>query len=296
MWLVDTPGFDDTYRTDAEILREIANWLSTAYKMKIKLTGIIYLHRILDPRLGNAAVKNIRMFKKLCGDDGLGSVVLATTMWGHVPSEATGANREQELKTQPIFWKYMIQHGSEVFRQDRGRKSGAEIVKYLIQKRRPVTLDIQREMNDKKMLLLDTGAGVEVAAEVEKKSVKWENDLKDIRKEIQDAIAQRDLDVKSDLEVMKKETETNLRREQDEIRKMQINSDQLFQQMQQQHEQEIKKWTELLQEKDRLIEGAQKEASDLKQSNDLELDKFKLQMQLKERYYKMVYASRCTIM
>lgn len=29
--LVDTPGFDDTYRSDAEILRVIANWLTQRY-------------------------------------------------------------------------------------------------------------------------------------------------------------------------------------------------------------------------------------------------------------------------
>ena len=29
--LVDTPGFDDTYRSDAEVLRTIATHLATAY-------------------------------------------------------------------------------------------------------------------------------------------------------------------------------------------------------------------------------------------------------------------------
>ncbi len=29
--LVDTPGFDDTVRTDTDILSAIANWLSTTY-------------------------------------------------------------------------------------------------------------------------------------------------------------------------------------------------------------------------------------------------------------------------
>lgn len=29
--LVDTPGFDDTYRSDLDILRTIARWLETTY-------------------------------------------------------------------------------------------------------------------------------------------------------------------------------------------------------------------------------------------------------------------------
>jgi hypothetical protein len=52
----------------------------------------------------------------------------------------------------------------------------------------------------------------------------------------------------------------------------------------------------LLQGKDRLIKGAQKEASDLKQSNDLELEKFKLEMKLKEHRYRMAYTTRCIVM
>ena len=81
-YLIDTPGFDDTHKTDTQVLREITNWLSTAYTADLKLTGIIYLHRILDVKMGGSAMKNLRMFKKLRGDDSLGSVVLATTFWG----------------------------------------------------------------------------------------------------------------------------------------------------------------------------------------------------------------------
>jgi hypothetical protein len=298
IWLVDTPGFDDTYRTDAEILREIANWLNTAYKQQIQLTGIIYLHRILDVRIGGAGVKNLRMFKRLCGENGLGSVVLATTMWSQIPDEETGCKRENELKNEAIFWKHMIGHGSQVFRQDQGRVSGRKILNYLIDKSRPVTLDIQREMVDKKMQLLQTGAGAEVATQVEQNSQIWEKKLKEIRQELKDAIAQRDHDAKKELEECKVDFEGKLAKDQEEIRKLQTDSDELFQQMKEAHEQDVKKWTELIQQKDRLIEEAKNEADQLRQKNqnDLELEKFKLQMQLKERYYKMVYATRCTVM
>src|SRR5207249_2436104 len=94
--LIDTPGFDDTYKSDTEVLREIAGYLSVAYSNKVKLTGIIYLHRITDPRIQGSAMRNLRMFKKLCGSDSLGKVVLATTWWGKVDAEI-GANREKEL-------------------------------------------------------------------------------------------------------------------------------------------------------------------------------------------------------
>ena len=84
LFLIDTPGFDDTYKSDTDILREVANWLSEAYQRKIQLTGIVYLHRTLDVRLGGAAMKKLRMSKQLCGPEGLSSVVLTTTMWAGV--------------------------------------------------------------------------------------------------------------------------------------------------------------------------------------------------------------------
>ena len=43
VFLVDTPGFDDTDRSDTEVLREIASWLTASYSNSIKLHGIIYL-------------------------------------------------------------------------------------------------------------------------------------------------------------------------------------------------------------------------------------------------------------
>ena len=33
--LVDTPGFNDTFRSDADILKEIAQWMASTYRSKI---------------------------------------------------------------------------------------------------------------------------------------------------------------------------------------------------------------------------------------------------------------------
>src|SRR5205809_696574 len=79
--LVDTPGFNDTNKSDTDTLNEIAVWLAMTYRADVRLTGIVYLHRISDNRMTGSAVHNLNMFKKLCGDDCLPNVTLATTMW-----------------------------------------------------------------------------------------------------------------------------------------------------------------------------------------------------------------------
>ena len=44
--LFDTPGLDDTMRSDTDVLEEIAAFLSHTYKQHVLLSGIIYFHRI----------------------------------------------------------------------------------------------------------------------------------------------------------------------------------------------------------------------------------------------------------
>lgn len=115
VYLIDTPGFDDTNRSDNEVLSELASWLTASYKASIKLSGIIYLHRITDVRMQGSAKKNLFMFKKLCGPDALSNVILATTMWEQV-TEDVGVAREKELMSTPDFWGWMVGKGSQVYR------------------------------------------------------------------------------------------------------------------------------------------------------------------------------------
>ena len=115
IYLIDTPGFDDTNRSDSEVLREIASWLTASYAAKIRLSGIIYLHRISDVRMQGSAKRNLFMFKKLCGPNALNNVILATTMWDRV-CEAEGLARETELTSTDDFWGWMLSQGSKVHR------------------------------------------------------------------------------------------------------------------------------------------------------------------------------------
>lgn len=75
---IDTPGSDDTNLSDVQVLQNIAHWLSMSFKSGVKLSGIIYLRRITDPRMTGSIRRNLLMFKKLCGEDSFSSVILAT--------------------------------------------------------------------------------------------------------------------------------------------------------------------------------------------------------------------------
>lgn len=54
---IDTPGFDDTDRSDVDILGLITAYLQTRNSGEIRLSGIIYLHNITDTRMQGSSVK-----------------------------------------------------------------------------------------------------------------------------------------------------------------------------------------------------------------------------------------------
>jgi hypothetical protein len=78
--LVDAPGFDDTDRTDVEVLQEVSSWPAQSYQSKRFLSGILYLHPITSNRMGGSSLKSLDVFTRLVGPDSFHNILLVTTM------------------------------------------------------------------------------------------------------------------------------------------------------------------------------------------------------------------------
>jgi len=179
---VDTPGFDDTHKTDIEILEMIAEWLKKTYERDITLAGILYLHRISDNRMAGTPLKNLRMFKKLCGDNALKNVILTTTMWDEVDEEI-GEEREQELKRE--YWSGMIKRGSTTARFQNTSDSAWSIADPLIQNAyRQRALKLQEELVDMKRQLRETDAGQQLYGTLESLFLRRQETLRKIQDEM----------------------------------------------------------------------------------------------------------------
>lgn len=128
--IVDTPGFDDTYRFDFDVLRDLAKWLAKTlvfrfvfkylffmgrlrYRKKITLSGILHFHSIEESRMRTASIRCLQMFQALCGENALRNVVFTTTYWDKISTDV-GAIRESQLLL--TFWKLFIDQGSRVAR------------------------------------------------------------------------------------------------------------------------------------------------------------------------------------
>jgi hypothetical protein len=196
VWLIDTPGFDDTNRSDSEVLKDVAFWLAAAYSKETRLAGIIYLHRIIDVRMLGSALRNLRMFKQLCGANNLDSVILATTHWtdheGKPIPEAVGQKRTKELVETDEFWGGMIKKGSRMVRHDGTVESARRIVSELVGRRIRVVLDIQRQLVDDKKILYDTDAGQALQSELIEERKRSEAKIAELELDMKDALNDKD--------------------------------------------------------------------------------------------------------
>ncbi len=204
--LIDTPGFDDTNLSDVQVLQNIAHWLTLSFRNGVKLNGIIYLHRITDPRMTGSIRRNLLMFKKLCGENSYPSVILATTWWSKI-DEATGSSHEQELINKHEWWGQMYKKGSKVFRhvgshagQDTGsRDSAMNLVSYILSLQKKVTLDIQDEIVNQNQDIEDTAAARELNADIIRERKKHQAELDAMRVEMAEAMAEHDEELRATL-------------------------------------------------------------------------------------------------
>lgn len=196
MTIIDSPGFDDTYQTDYEILRKISEDLSFTcvniqsspvlsfvdvadtifrYKNGFRVTGIIYLREITESKMRGSTLKNFTMFTKLCGTETLNNVCFVTTKWDICPgSEAQ--SRQEEMKTK--FLKTEIEMGAKLKHHDNSIQSACDIIRGLLGNP-PTVLKIQRDLVDDEKPLRESDAGAELSAALTQERAKWAKEYAD---------------------------------------------------------------------------------------------------------------------
>ena len=153
---MDTPGFDDTDLDDEDIVTELADWLEKSYRKGQRLSGLLYLHRIIDNREKGSSLRNLKMFKKLCGEQNFPNVVLGITWWDQEDAEIA-ASREKILRETPEFWGDMVARGSRMVRIPRDRKGCLDLLLDIAQNS-TTTLQIQEEMVNQQKSTKETSA------------------------------------------------------------------------------------------------------------------------------------------
>jgi len=181
---VDTPGFDDESKSDLEVLKMVDNWLKSTYGKDMKLSGLLYFHRISDNRKTGSPLRILGMFEELCGKDTLQKVILTTTMWDEVDRE-TGETRETDLKSR--YWRPMLQRHSTTNRFGRTRESAFTVIDPLIDtENKQFSTLLRQELKDmrKKLSSNSRVAGEELLSTMEVLLSQREDLLRRIRNEV----------------------------------------------------------------------------------------------------------------
>lgn len=180
--LIDTPGFDDTYKSDTEILELIAKHLSITFEAGKLLNGIILLQPINANRVVGQERKRTRLFEKICGENAYRNVVIATTFWGEIGDKAKGIAREKERIQNDGFWGQLVKKGARTARHENNKESALDVVRMLLDKPK-VALQMQQEMAANGGRFGDTSAGLELNKELNEQCAKLAMELVETKAE-----------------------------------------------------------------------------------------------------------------
>jgi hypothetical protein len=235
VYLIDTPGFDDTNRSNSDVLKTIAHYFSVSYAAGRFIDGLVYLHRISDNRMTGTAKQNINMFKEFVGGDNLSAITVATTMWKEGEME-DGLHREQELLEQPTYFGEIIDGGGRMLRHgpfkdddddDDERMSALSIVSHVLKKARTrdghLVLQIQRELIDERKPLGETRAGIVLSAQVQAAREGYERDLRELQDDWRAQLEKRDSEVRQNYEEVERELKAKVAEKDIEVQALAVN-------------------------------------------------------------------------
>ena len=184
-------------------LRPDRRLIRRSYKCGRKLSGLIYMHRISDFKVGGISRRNFNMFRKLCGDETLSNVVIVTNMWGQVSLDV-GEERERELRTNDLLFAPALQKGASMLRHDNTLGSAQTILRHIVDNE-PKALRIQRELVDEGKGISETAAGIELDSELEIMRKRHIEELAEVRKEMEEALALKDEEMRKELEAVRRD-------------------------------------------------------------------------------------------
>ena len=171
-------------------------------------------------------MKNLTLFKKLCGRHAFSNVMLVTTMWDALPQgrigDDIGNERLNALANDDKYWGEMERNGSTLARHIGSPKSARVIVNYLIDKKTKVALDIQQQMVDHHLDLNETVAGAYLQQSLVESCKKYENELDEVQRSTDLAQKERDMETVEMLRVEEDRYRTMMKSASGDQRKLRI--------------------------------------------------------------------------
>lgn len=215
IYLIDTPGFDDSNKGNVTVLDDIASKLCTFYDSDLlRIVGIIYFQRISDVRMAGSSLTSLRIFEKICGAECFPQITIATSFWSllHNDQLSIGEEREKTLRDDDTFFGSLVKGGARMRRYADSFTSARTLVEELFENERVVVLALQKEMVDEKLALANTNVGRYLEGDLKAVREKYERALQDLGREYDEAIAdEQDDDIVTTISEEKKAYEERIK-------------------------------------------------------------------------------------
>ncbi|ORX97295.1 P-loop containing nucleoside triphosphate hydrolase protein [Clohesyomyces aquaticus] len=280
--LIDTPGFDDTQRSNVQLLQNLASALGAMYANDdIHFAGIIYLHRITDQRVAGSSLKSLRIFEKICGEENYPNTVLLTTMWNLMESEsekAIGYDRERTLAEKGEFFGAMVQGGAHMMRDEGDRVSAVDVIEHIVRRQHRVVTALQREIVEEEKQLGETAVGIYLCGELEQARKRFETERDELEEALEEAIRDKDDDLVSTISDQKKDYNERIRRTDLEQKNLLISFDEMARHQTEWCErviEEAERRRQELEEKERQIQDLQEQLHRTEMDHMREMNRLK---------------------
>jgi len=157
------PGLGKAYRTDHKVLKDIAYALCSTYAKNMRLSGILYLHRITSSTFNSTYWRSLDVLKALCGPQSFQAITFVAISWEQI-DEPTSSTRENELKNTTEFFRgNLVPNGSYTEMSFANRDSAIAIIEPIIKRQKTFVLDLQKQFVDEGLDLGETVMGLLVA-------------------------------------------------------------------------------------------------------------------------------------
>jgi hypothetical protein len=155
--LIDTPGFNNTLRSDKDVLESVSQFLGP----DILLSGLIYLQPVNVNRVQGSEIKILRLFEYICGKDAFSKVIIASTMWSEMKHPKQAQDPSTNERKRSNFGNTcctMVRDIQSIITQIFRKK----IIEMLLEDPKPMHLQLQTEllMNDAMIGLTSAGKNV----------------------------------------------------------------------------------------------------------------------------------------
>ena len=170
--------------------------------------------------MGGIAVRDILMFRRLCGEAALKNVIIVTNMWGEVKA-GVGEAREAELMRNEKFYKPVLDWGARMARHDDTSLSAETIIKLLLNNPNPrLPLHIQDELVTQGKTIEETAAAEELDWPLKEHLKNYEREKQDLLEFVQQVAKDRDEETKKVLEIKTKSMEKQLEKFRNDSRRL----------------------------------------------------------------------------